>query len=102
MWKASAVSASECARKPHISSSRKKAESMAIMILMRVLLDHAMLEVLGMANRNAAPNWRAWSSEESASDDGSSKRSERERRAVYVVEKMTGEEKICDKSWALL
>lgn len=64
MWKASAVSASECARKPHINSSRKKAVSMAIMILMRVLLDHAMLEVLGMANRNAAPNRRAWSGEE--------------------------------------
>lgn len=63
MWKASAVRASECARKPHISSSRKKAVSMAIMILMRVLLDHAMLEVLGMATRNAAPNWRAWSGE---------------------------------------
>lgn len=60
MWKASAVSANECARKPHISSSKKKAVSMAIMTLMRVLLDHAMLEKLGMANRNAAPNWRAW------------------------------------------
>lgn len=82
MWKASAVSANECARKPDISSSRKKAVSMAIMILMRVLLDHAMLEVFGMANRNAAPNWRAWTCEESASDDRNSKRSKRGRRDV--------------------
>lgn len=55
MWKASAVSASECARKPHISSRRKKAVSMAIMTLMRVLLDHANREDFAIASRNAAP-----------------------------------------------
>jgi hypothetical protein len=55
MWKASAVSANECARNPDINSRRKNAVSMAIMTLMRVLLDHAMLEAFGMVNRNAAP-----------------------------------------------
>lgn len=55
IWKASAVSASECARNPHISSRRKKAVSMAIMTLMRVLLDHANREDFAIASRNAAP-----------------------------------------------
>lgn len=55
MWKASAVRASECARNPQISSRRKKAVSMAIMTLMRVLLDHASREEFAIANRNAAP-----------------------------------------------
>lgn len=44
IWKASAVRASECARKPQTSSSKKKAVSMAIIILMRVLLESAILE----------------------------------------------------------
>ncbi len=44
MWKASAVRAREWARKPTVSSSRKKAVSMAIMTLIRVDLDHAILE----------------------------------------------------------
>lgn len=56
MWKASAVSARECARKPQISSSRKKAVSIAIMTLMRVLLDHTSREEeFAIATRVEAP-----------------------------------------------
>ncbi|KAK1245732.1 hypothetical protein MKX07_004801 [Trichoderma sp. CBMAI-0711] len=56
MWKASAVSARECARKPQISSRRKKAVSIAIMTLMRVLLDHASREEeFAIATRVEAP-----------------------------------------------
>jgi hypothetical protein len=50
MWKASAVRASEWARMPATSSRRKKAVSMIIITLMRVLLDHAILEEPAMAN----------------------------------------------------
>lgn len=48
MWKASAVKASEWTRKPLINSSKKKAVSMAIMTLIRVLLDHAMVKKLAV------------------------------------------------------
>lgn len=41
MWKASAMRASEWARKPVTSSSKKKAVSRAIITLIRVLLDQA-------------------------------------------------------------
>lgn len=63
MWKASAVSAKECARKPQMSSSRKKAVSIAIMTLMRVLLDHASLEEeFAIVTRDEAPELarRVW------------------------------------------
>lgn len=43
IWKASAMSARECTRNPEVSSSRKKATSIASMTLMRVDLDHAIL-----------------------------------------------------------
>ncbi len=44
MWKASAVKASEWARKPEMSSRKKNDVSMAIIILMRVLLESPDLE----------------------------------------------------------
>lgn len=54
MWKASAVRAREWARKPAMSSSRKKAVSMTSMIFMRVLLDHAHFEEPAMAATSGA------------------------------------------------
>lgn len=49
MWKASAMRASEWARKPVTSSSRKKAVSIAIMTLILVLLDQAIFSRIPMA-----------------------------------------------------
>lgn len=46
MWNESATSASECTAYPTISSSRKKHESMASRIMMRVDLESAMAAVL--------------------------------------------------------
>lgn len=53
MWKASAVRASEWARKPEIISTKKNTVSMAIMILMRVLLESAILEAMVMDRRGS-------------------------------------------------
>lgn len=44
MWKASAMSASECTANPTVNSMRKKRISMPSITLMRVVLDHAILK----------------------------------------------------------
>lgn len=54
MWKASAVRAREWARKPTMSSRRKKAVSIMSITLMRVLLDHAHLEEPAMMRAKSA------------------------------------------------
>jgi len=54
MWKASAVRAREWARKPTMSSRRKKAVSIMSITLMRVLLDHAHLEEPAMTRAKSA------------------------------------------------
>lgn len=70
---------------------------MAIMILMRVLLDHAMLEVLGMAKRNAAPNWRA-QTVESRLQMIEVVRDREEAVKTCAVEEDDGGRENCDKS----
>lgn len=45
IWKASAMSANDWTRNPVVSSRRKKAMSMPSIMLMRVVLDHAILSV---------------------------------------------------------
>lgn len=57
MWKASAVRASEWATKPLMSSRRKKAVSIPIIILIRVLLESADLDA--MVGRVAVCAWQS-------------------------------------------
>lgn len=84
MWKASAVRASEWATKPLMSSRRKKAVSMPIMILIRVLLESADLDA--MVGRVAVCAWQ--------SQGGNDERTRHLGKKVCERERVEREEKM--------